>query len=112
MGLLGSVTGLVKGLLGVGGGTVLVPALTLAYGFAQHEAQGCAIVGTIPPSIISAMTHWRQGNVEIRLTSVVVFGSMIGAMIGSAVATELPEKTLRLVFVICLSLIGLHYMCE
>merc|ERR1712039_415822 len=42
--VLGSMTGIVKGLLGVGGGTVLVPALTLLFGFMQKEAQGCALL--------------------------------------------------------------------
>jgi len=108
--VLGAGTGVVKGLLGVGGGTVLVPALTLLFGFMQKEAQGCALLGSIPPSLISVATHWRQGNVDSKLTGMVVVGAMIGGVTGSLFATKLPEKALQLVFVSVLSMIGVQYI--
>jgi len=108
--ILGSMTGIVKGLLGVGGGTVLVPALTLLFGFMQKEAQGCALLGTIPPSLVSVATHWRQGNVDKQLTSTVVIGAMVGGVSGSLLATKLPEKALQLIFVSVLSSIGIQYV--
>lgn len=107
---LGTVTGLISGLLGVGGGTVLVPALTLLFGFPQKEAQGCALLGMILPSLVSASTHWRNGNVGRNLTGSAVAGALVGGWSGSMLAAVLPNRPLRATFSLILSLVGLKYL--
>jgi len=107
---LGAGTGLISGLLGVGGGTVLVPSLTLLFQFPQPEAQGCALLGMVPPSMVSVWTHWRRSNVDKALAAGAVFGALVGGWSGSLLATSLPERTLRVVFAIVLSFVGVKYL--
>uniref|UniRef100_A0A7R9ZZ69 Membrane transporter protein n=1 Tax=Pyrodinium bahamense TaxID=73915 RepID=A0A7R9ZZ69_9DINO len=107
---LGAGTGLVSGLLGVGGGTVLVPSLTLAFHFPQSEAQGCALLGMVPPSAVSALTHWRRGNVDRSLVGGAVLGALVGGWSGSLVAASLPERALRAVFAAVLGAVGVKYL--
>jgi len=108
--MLGSTTGLLSGLLGVGGGTVLVPLLTLLFGFPQAEAQGCALLGMVPPSVVSLRTHWQKGNFDRRLAMGAVAGAVIGGWLGSRIAADLPEKSLRLVFAVVLTGVGAKYL--
>lgn len=106
---LGAVTGFVSGLLGVGGGTVLVPSLTLAFSFPQPEAQGCALLGMVPPAVVSSSTHLSKGNVDSKLVWGAVLGAMVGGAGGSYGAAMLPERTLRICFAVVLACVGLKY---
>lgn len=108
--LLGSVTGFISGLLGVGGGTVLVPALSLAFGFPQAEAHGCALLGMIPPAMVSTSTHLQQGNVEKVLVGAAIAGALLGGSAGSGFAAFLPERSLRILFACVLSCVGVKYL--
>eukprot|EP00933_Yihiella_yeosuensis_P034838 TRINITY_DN28323_c0_g1_i2.p1 TRINITY_DN28323_c0_g1~~TRINITY_DN28323_c0_g1_i2.p1 ORF type:complete len:275 (+),score=47.37 TRINITY_DN28323_c0_g1_i2:324-1148(+) len=108
--LLGSVTGFISGLLGVGGGTVLVPTLSLLFAFPQVEAQGCALLGMVPPSFISTYTHWRCNNIEKRIVWFAVAGALLGGSAGSSVASILPEKSLRIFFSAVLLCVGGKYL--
>jgi len=108
--VLGIFTGFCSGLLGIGGGTVLVPALTLAMAFPQNEAQGCAVLGMLLPAAISMSTHWRRSNVDHSLAAPAALGALVGGAGGSLVATHLPEHALRIVFATVLSCVGAKYM--
>eukprot|EP00446_Apocalathium_sp_SHHI-4_P000833 CAMPEP_0177184058 /NCGR_PEP_ID=MMETSP0367-20130122/17355_1 /TAXON_ID=447022 ORGANISM="Scrippsiella hangoei-like, Strain SHHI-4" /NCGR_SAMPLE_ID=MMETSP0367 /ASSEMBLY_ACC=CAM_ASM_000362 /LENGTH=342 /DNA_ID=CAMNT_0018631149 /DNA_START=32 /DNA_END=1060 /DNA_ORIENTATION=+ len=107
---LGAATGFISGLLGVGGGTVLVPALTLGFGFTQPEAQGCALLGMIPPAIVSTYTHWSKGNVDKGIVAYAVAGALMGGVAGSMAAAHLPEKALRIAFSVVLACVGVKYL--
>lgn len=108
--VLGAATGFISGLLGVGGGTVLVPVLSLVFGFQQAVAQGCALLAMILPAFMSARTHWKRGNVEKKLILPAIAGAMVGAAIGSSVAGSLPEKSLKILCAVVLALVGVRYV--
>jgi uncharacterized membrane protein YfcA len=60
--LLGLVAGILSGLIGIGGGTIIVPALVLFFGISQHMAQGTTLALLVPPiGILAAWTYYRQG---------------------------------------------------
>lgn len=107
---LGSATGFISGLIGVGGGTVLVPALTLLFQFPQSTAQGTALLGMVPSSAVSFGTHWQQGNVDRGLVAFAVVGALAGGWLGSVVAVMLPDRTLRIAFSIILGCVGVKYL--
>lgn len=86
---LGLGVGVVVGLMGVGGGIVLVPALVLLTGMSQHLAQGTSLLLQLPPIGIGAlMIYWRKGNVDLRAGVVCAAGFLAGGYFGSYIAIQ------------------------
>jgi uncharacterized membrane protein YfcA len=66
--LLGLVAGVLSGLIGIGGGVIIVPALIFLFGLSQHEAQGTTLALLIPPvGILAAWTYYKQGYVNLEI---------------------------------------------
>lgn len=103
----GVLTGVASGLLGVGGGIMIVPFLTLAVGLSQHAAEATSLLVVLPTAIAGSVVLRRRGvgdlGVAVRFGLV---GSLGGAG-GAALALSLPGHTLRVVFAAFLGLIGL-----
>ena len=97
---LGLAVGVVVGLMGVGGGIVLVPALVLFAGMSQHLAQGTSLLLQLPPIGIGALLIYsRKGNVDIRAGIVCAAGFLAGGYFGSYVAiTSVSSRDLRGMF--------------
>ncbi len=108
--LTGVFTGFLSGLMGVGGGTVMVPAMVLLAGIDQHTAQGISLLAMVPAGFVGAMTHWKLGNVKTDMLVGLVPGILIGAYSGGLLAHLFSEVTLRVVFASVLFLTGLKYM--
>jgi uncharacterized membrane protein YfcA len=64
--LAGLLVGVVSGLIGIGGGTLLVPIMVIGFGFGQQLAQGTSLAAILPTSIVGAATHYRSGNLDLR----------------------------------------------
>jgi len=108
--LTGVLTGFLSGMMGVGGGTIMVPAMVLLAGFTQHLAQGSSLLAMVPAGAAGACTHYRLGNVVTRLLAGLVPGILIGTFLGGTMAHHLPEGTLRLVFSAVLIWTGVRYL--
>ncbi|HVV58570.1 MAG TPA: TSUP family transporter [Gaiellaceae bacterium] len=94
----GVLTGAAAGLLGVGGGTLMVPFLTLAVGLSQHEAEATSLLVVLPTSIVASLVLRRRGvgdlGVALRLGTLGAAGSVLGAL----AALALPGDVLRFIF--------------
>ncbi len=106
----GAVTGFLSGLMGVGGGTIMVPAMILLAGFTQHLAQGTALLVMIPTGFVAAYTHWKLGNVEIDLLYGMVPGILLGTFVGGNIAQIIPDNPLRWIFVLVAIYMGWRYV--
>ncbi len=96
--LIGLAAGTVSGLIGIGGGVIVVPALCLL-GWSQHQAQGTTLAMLIPPiGILAAYTYYKQGYVDLKVAALLCLGFFFGGFLGARVATALPELLLRKVF--------------
>lgn len=93
--LIGLVAGVLSGLLGIGGGVIMVPAMVFLLGTAQHVAQGVSLAVIVPTAITGAVTHYRHGNVVPRLAIVLGVGAVLGALAGAWVAGLLDPTWLR-----------------
>lgn len=93
--VLGLVAGALAGLLGIGGGVILVPAMAFLLGVDQHTAQGVSLVVIVPTAITGALTHYRRGNVRPRLAVSLGMSAVVGSLIGSWLAGQLPATELR-----------------
>jgi hypothetical protein len=102
----GLVTGFIAGLLGIGGGAFMIAGMVIFVGMGQHLAQGSALLSMVPAAAVGAWAHWRRGNVEVSILPGLAAGILIGAFLGGTVANFLPEQTLRIVFAIVLTWLG------
>ncbi|NLA41330.1 MAG: sulfite exporter TauE/SafE family protein [Smithella sp.] len=106
----GAATGFLSGLMGIGGGTIMIPVMILLGGFTQHVAQGTALLVMIPSGFVGAFTHWKLGNVAGELLFGMVPGIMLGAFTGAGIAQFIPEEPLRWMFVLVAVYMGWRYM--
>jgi uncharacterized membrane protein YfcA len=95
---IGFAAGAVAGMLGVGGGILFVPALTLALGLGQVEAEATSLLAIVPVSIVGAYRQHRYGNVRIKDGVVIGLLSAVGVVTGVLVVNALPERTVQLAF--------------
>lgn len=109
---VGSLTGFLSGLLGIGGGTVMVPALVLLAAQSQKLAQGTALCAMIIPSLLGSLTHFRLGNVVLPILPGLALGAILGGLAGSGLALHLQERALRLVCCSIFLLIGGRYVLQ
>jgi uncharacterized membrane protein YfcA len=107
---VGMFTGVVSGLMGIGGGNVLVPASTILLGLEQHQAQGVSLIVIIPTAISGAMSHYRRGNVNVRIALLLIPGAIVGGFIGARIAQPIPSDLLRIIFGILLFYFALRYL--
>ena len=105
--LVGLVAGYFSGLIGIGGGVIIVPALVLLFGFNEHTAQGTTLALLIPPiGILAVMSYYQKGYVDIKTAIIICIGFVIGGFIGGKMAVGITETTLRKVFAVVLILLG------
>jgi uncharacterized protein len=106
--LVGIVAGVLSGLVGIGGGVIIVPALVFLFGMSQHHAQGTTLALLIPPiGILAAWTYYKAGYVDLKVAGLVAVGFISGSYLGARVATHISDSTLEKVFGVVLLLIAL-----
>ncbi len=106
--LVGIVAGYFSGLVGIGGGVIIVPALVLLFGFNEHMAQGTTLALLVPPiGILAVISYYQKGYVDIKTAAIICVGFVLGGFIGGKMAVGLPEALLRRVFGIVLMLLGI-----
>ncbi len=108
--LMGVAAGLVSGLLGVGGGIVFVPALTLALSLSQVRAEATSLLAIIPVALVGAWRQHRYGNVDVKDGAVVGALSALGVLGGVALANTLPQRTLRLAFAALMLFVAMQFL--
>ncbi len=96
--VIGLAAGVVAGLLGVGGGILFVPALTLVLGLSQIDAQATSLLAIVPVSALGAYRQHGYGNVRVRDGLVIGVLSVGGVAAGVALANALPQHVLKLAF--------------
>jgi uncharacterized protein len=97
--LLGLAVGVLVGLLGIGGGVVLVPALVYLLHMDQHLAQGTSLFILLPPVGLGALReYWKQGQVDLRAGILCALGMLVGGYFGGLIAVPLASRNLKGLF--------------
>jgi uncharacterized protein len=105
--ILGLTAGVLSGLIGIGGGVIIVPALVFLFGFTQHQAQGTTLALLVPPiGFLAAWTYYKQGYVDIRIAALIAVGFFVGSLLGAKFSTGLSNVVLEKVFGVALLLIA------
>jgi len=94
-GLLG---GFFSGTVGIGGGVLFVPTMTVGFRLSQAVAQGTSLLAIVPTAIVGGLTHLREGNVQVRPALWMGGGGLVGAIVGALVAVEVPGPLLARVW--------------
>jgi uncharacterized membrane protein YfcA len=106
--LVGLVAGIFSGLIGIGGGIIIVPALIFLFGLSQHQVQGTTLALMVPPiGLLAAWTYYKQGYVDLKIAIFICMGFFIGGLLGAKFATGLSNTVLEKVFGIALLLIAI-----
>lgn len=105
--LVGSITGLLKGITGLGGGVVMVPLLLLLGRLDQHTAQGTSLMTmTLPVAFTAAIPYWEAGHIKWWLVLGLVIGVILGSFFSSRIAQKLAGRLLAQIFAFTISVMG------
>ena len=109
--LLGLITGILSGLIGIGGAIIIIPSLVLVFSMSQHMAQGTTLALMVPPiGLLAAWVYYRQGFVDLKIAGLICLGFFVGGLIGAKFAVAIPDQLLRKVFGVVLLLASLKMM--
>jgi len=96
---LGLVGGILSGLLGIGGGIVVIPALVYIFGLSQHQSQGTTLAMMIPPiGLLAAIQYYKAGYINIPMAAWIALGFVVGGGIGAILVQPIPDSLLRRIF--------------
>ena len=109
--LIGIVSGLLGGMVGIGGGIVIVPALIYLLGFNQLQAQGTSLaLLMLPVGILGVMQYYKQGHVDFSIVLILAAGFVMGSFLGSKLALQLPTETVKKIFASLLLFMGIKML--
>ena len=105
--LLGLIAGIASGFFGIGGATLIIPALVYLFGLTQHQAQGTTLAIMVPPiCLLAAIKYYMEGNVKLHMATFVCLGFFVGGLIGAMFAHNVGDTSLRRVFGVLLLVIA------
>ncbi len=96
--VVGLVAGVVAGMLGIGGGAVMVPGLTIFLGLSQLDAEATSLLAIVPVALVGAWRQHGYGNLRLREGIQLGLLGVVGAAVGVVVANAVPERALELSF--------------
>ncbi|MBI5903668.1 MAG: sulfite exporter TauE/SafE family protein [Deltaproteobacteria bacterium] len=106
--ILGLAAGVLSGLIGIGGGILIVPALIFIFGMDQHQAQGTTLAMMVPPiGILAAWTYYKNGHADIKVAGVLCIGFFFGGLFGARAANLISSPVIEKIFGVALLLISL-----
>jgi uncharacterized membrane protein YfcA len=105
--VIGIITGVMAGMLGIGGAIIMIPALVYFMGFSQQLAQGTSLAVMLPPiGILAAYNYYKAGHVDIKFALILAGAFLVGSYFGSKYALTLPQATLKKIFGVLLILVA------
>ena len=109
--LIGLAAGILGGMVGIGGGVLIVPALVLILGLSQHQSQGISLAMMIfPVGILGVINYYKKGYVDFRYAGLLAVGFFAGSYIGSKFSLSLPQDTVKKVFAIVMILLAIKLL--
>ena len=105
---IGLFAGAFSGMVGIGGGVIIIPALVYFLGFSQHQAQGTSLAIMLPPiGLMAAYQYYKSGHVNLTYAIIIASAFFIGGYFGAKYAVKMPQDILKKVFGVFLILVAL-----
>jgi len=109
--LIGLTAGVLSGMIGIGGGIIIVPALVFLLGFSQQQAQGTSLgLLLLPVGILAVFNYYKQGFIDVKVVGIMCATFVVGGWLGSKVAISLPQETLKKIFALVLIIIAVKML--
>jgi uncharacterized membrane protein YfcA len=109
--IIGLAAGFMGGLVGIGGGVIIVPALVMILGMSQHQAQGTSLMMILfPVGILGVINYYKQGHVDIKYAGLLAVGFFVGSFLGSKYSLSLPQLTVKRIFAVVMMLLALKIL--
>lgn len=109
--IIGIAAGVLGGMVGVGGGIIIVPALVFFLGFSQKMAQGTSLgILLLPVGLFGVMQYYKEGYVDMKVVLIISAGFLIGSLLGSKLALNLPQETVKKIFAILLIVVAVKML--
>jgi uncharacterized protein len=111
--IIGIAAGMLSGLVGVGGGLIIVPALVYFLAFSQKQAQGTSLaILLLPVGILAVMNYYKDPaiNLDIKVIALIIVGFLAGSYFGSKLALVLPDATVKKIFAIFMLLVAIKML--
>lgn len=105
--LVGLAAGALSGMIGIGGGIIIVPALVYILGFSQYQAQGTSLgLLLLPVGILAVMNYYKQGYIDLKVVAIMCIAFVIGGWLGSKITLSLEEATVKKIFAVVLIILA------
>ena len=109
--LIGIGAGMLSGLVGVGGGIIIVPALVFFLGFSQKMAQGTSLgILLLPVGILGVIQFYKQGYISLNAVWIISLSFLLGSYLGSKIALSVSQETAKRIFAILMILIAVKLL--
>ena len=109
--IIGLAAGIMSSMVGIGGGVVIVPALVITFAISQKMAQGTSLVMLLPPiGILAVINYYKAGYVDFKVAGILCIAFILGSYVGSKMALNLPETTLKRIFGVFLMVLAVKYL--
>lgn len=111
--ILGLVAGAFSGLVGLGGGIILIPALVYIFGLSQQSAQGTTLALMVPPiGILAAYTYYKSGYVDLKVAALICCGFLFGGLFGAKLGVVINQFLLKKIFAVSLLIFAVKMLLE
>lgn len=109
--IIGIAAGTLGGLVGVGGGIIIVPALVYFMNFSQMQAQGTSLaLIMLPVGFLGVIQYYKQGYIDFNMVIWLALGFIAGSFLGSKISISLPQETVKKFFAILMLLIAVKML--
>lgn len=111
--LIGIAAGILSGLMGIGGASLMIPALVVLYGYDQKLAQGTTLLLMVPPiGLLAALEYHKAGYTNIKAAIIIAAFFFIGGLLGSKLAVKMDSAVLRKVFAVFFMVIAIRMFLD
>lgn len=105
--IIGLAAGVLSGMIGIGGGIIIVPALVFILGFSQQQAQGTSLgLLLMPVGILAVLNYYKQGYIDIKVVGIMCVTFVLGGWLGSKLALSMPQETVKKIFAVLLLIVA------
>lgn len=109
--VIGLSAGILSGMVGVGGGIIIVPALVYFLSFSQQQAQGTSLfLLLLPTGIFAVMNYYKAGYVDWKVALIISSTFLLGGFIGSKLAISIDQNMVKKIFAVFVVLVGLRML--